>query len=406
MIQKVITCFCLFFSISFFAQEGTSSPYSFYGIGDVRFKGTIENRSMGGVSVIPDSIHVNIQNPAQLANLKLTGFSVGLTYANTKFENESLTGKARRTTFDYFAVGIPAKKLGIGFGLIPYSSVGYKNLSLSSEENPISTQYTGNGGMNKVYFALSYKLSKKINFGADVQYNFGTIKTSNIVLRDDIQYSTIETNESRLNGVNFDFGLTYQDKLTKKYSIFGGIVFTPESNLRVTNQRTIIVGSETEQPRVPNSSFKLPLKLAFGAGFGEVKKWVLATEVTIMNNSNFQNRFSDITTAKFENATRFSLGGYYIPSYTSYSSYLKRVTYRAGVRYENTGIIVREKSINDFAANLGFGLPLSGSFSHLNINFETGKRGTIYNNLIQENYFNLSLGLSLNDRWFVKSKYN
>jgi hypothetical protein len=36
------------FVVSFFAQEGTASPYSYYGIGDVRFKGTVENRSMAG----------------------------------------------------------------------------------------------------------------------------------------------------------------------------------------------------------------------------------------------------------------------------------------------------------------------------------------------------------------------
>jgi hypothetical protein len=44
----------------------TSSPYSFYGIGDVRFKGTVENRSMAGVAVEQDSIHMNLENPASL----------------------------------------------------------------------------------------------------------------------------------------------------------------------------------------------------------------------------------------------------------------------------------------------------------------------------------------------------
>ena len=38
MIKKIIVSICLLFSLALFAQEGTSSPYSFYGIGDVRFK--------------------------------------------------------------------------------------------------------------------------------------------------------------------------------------------------------------------------------------------------------------------------------------------------------------------------------------------------------------------------------
>jgi hypothetical protein len=60
----------LLLSLVSFAQEGTAS-YSYYGIGDVRFKGTVENRSMG-VAVEQDSIHINLQNPASFANLKMT----------------------------------------------------------------------------------------------------------------------------------------------------------------------------------------------------------------------------------------------------------------------------------------------------------------------------------------------
>ena len=126
MIKKIIVSICLLFSLAIFAQEGTSSPYSFYGIGDIKFKGTVENRSMGSLSVFPDSIHINIQNPAHLASLKLTGLAIGGTYANTKSKTEAQEAKARRTTLDYLAVGIPVGKGGIGFGLIPYSSVGYK----------------------------------------------------------------------------------------------------------------------------------------------------------------------------------------------------------------------------------------------------------------------------------------
>jgi hypothetical protein len=48
MIKKIIVSACLLLSLVSFAQEGTASPYSYYGIGDVRFKGTVENRSMAG----------------------------------------------------------------------------------------------------------------------------------------------------------------------------------------------------------------------------------------------------------------------------------------------------------------------------------------------------------------------
>lgn len=420
MIKKIVVSLCLLISLSALAQEGTSSPYSFYGIGDIKFKGTVDTRSMGGVSVFPDSIHLNLQNPAQLASLRLTTFATGGTYANTKSKTESQEEKARRTALDYLAIGIPVGKLGIGFGLIPYSSVGYKIQTLSDDETPIYSRYSGIGGVNKVFVGAGYQLTKKINIGADIQYNFGTIETTNLSYQSDIQYGSREINTSEIQGFNVNFGATYQTKINSKFSFFSSLTYTPESEMRLGNLRTIdIIQFSTtgtvnvierlEVEDVDDTTIKVPSKLAIGSGFGQPKKWLIGGEVTFLNNSVITNRFTDIDGSTFENATRYSLGGYFIPNYNSYSSYFKRITYRAGLRYENTGLVIvrpgyEDKSITDTAVNIGFGLPLGGTFSKINIGFELGKRGTTYNNLVEENYFNLSVGLSLSDKWFVKRK--
>ena len=423
MIKKIIVSICLLFSLALFAQEGTSSPYSFYGIGDIKFKGTVENRSMGSLSVFPDSIHINIQNPAHLASLKLTGLAIGGTYANTKSRTEAQEAKARRTSLDYLAVGIPVGKLGIGFGLIPYSSVGYKigkTTHVTNSNNDtirsIYSKYNGIGGVNKVFLGFGYRLTNKINVGATVQYNFGTIETTDLQYQTDLQYGSRENNISDLRGVNVDLGITYQTKVNAKYSFFSSLAYTPEAELTLGNTRNIDVVqllsssavSVIERQSIPveDTKIKLPAKLTFGSGFGEVKKWLLGAEITLLNNSVMSNRFNDIEGATFENSIRYSLGGFFIPNYNSYSNYYKRIVYRGGLRYENTGLVIQNKSINDFAANIGLGMPLSGTFTNINIGLEIGKRGTKYYNLVEENYINLSVGLSLSDKWFVKRKFD
>ena len=419
MIKNSIVALCILFSTHLLAQEGTSSPYSFYGIGDIKFKGSVENRSMGGISVLPDSIHINIQNPAQLAGLKLSGLALGGTYANTKSLSEDQEGKSRRTSLDYMAIGLPLGKIGIGFGLIPFSSVGYKiskTTEASSQNSGSIKKYNGIGGVNKVFLGFGYSLTKKINIGANMQYNFGTIETTGLLYQTDLQYGSRETNISELSGVNFDIGATYQTKLKGKLSLFSSLIFTPESKLKLSNARNIQIVQllsssaisviQSENIAVGNSTIKLPSKLALGTGFGEIKKWLLGTEVTFINNSVMSNRFDNITNSSFENSIRYSLGGYFIPNYNSYATYYKRIVYRGGLRYENTGLVIENKSITDFAANVGLGLPLIGTFTNVNIGLEVGKRGTTYNNLVQENYFNISVGLSLSDKWFVKRKFD
>jgi hypothetical protein len=99
MIKKFILPFCFLFSLASLAQEGTSSPYSFYGIGDVKFKGTADNRAMGGLTIFQDSIHLNFQNPASYAALKLTTLSVGGELFDYYFKNNCSGRKCKKIGF-------------------------------------------------------------------------------------------------------------------------------------------------------------------------------------------------------------------------------------------------------------------------------------------------------------------
>ncbi len=416
MIKKILIGFGLFFSAVIWGQEGTASPYSFYGIGDVKFKGTVENRSMGGVSVFSDSIHVNLQNPASFSHLKLTTFTVGANYNNVKLQNTSASETATRTTLDYLVVAMPvSKKFGASLGLLPFSSVGYKIQNYNEDTSQTSSRFFGEGGVNRFFGGLGYSINANFSIGADLNYNFGNISTNSIEYIPVVQYGTRELNTSRVNGFSSNFGVMYNRKVSEKMTVFGSLVYSPESSLTLDNERNITtvlviddfnaVPQEEGITQLSTTKLKLPSKFVFGIGIGEVRKWMVGTELTLQQSSNFGNRFNDINNVGYENAVKFSLGGYYIPKYNSFNRYLERVTYRAGFNYENTGLIINNESINNYGITFGFGLPLGGSFSNINVGFEFGKRGTTNAGLIEENYTNIHISLSLNDKWFVKRKY-
>lgn len=422
MIKKFLVPVFLLFSIITLAQQGTSSPYSFYGIGDVRFKGTAENRLMGGVSVFTDSIHINLQNPASYTGLKLTTLSIGGSFNTSRYNALNANEKAQRTTVDYLAVGLPvSSKFGAVFGLIPYSSVGYRIRTegledVSGESNNVIRKYNGTGGVNKAFLGLAYQIMPNLSVGLDVNYNFGNIETTNINKVTSFQYGIMETNNSELSGFNVNLGLMYQRKLTNKLDLYGGLTYTPESKLTSDNERvlssiayseeydsTIMSSLDSENSKV---NMKLPSKFSFGGGVGQKRKWLAGAEITLQQSSKMGNRFNDITNVTFENSIRYNLGGYFIPNYNSFSNYFSKVVYRAGFRYETTGMVINNESIRDYSFTAGFGLPLGGSFSNLNIGVELGRRGTAKALLVEENYANVIMSLSLNDKWFVKRRYD
>ena len=66
MLKRIFIGFFIFITAFSYAQEGTTSPYSFYGIGIQKFKGTAENRAMGGLSVMSDSIHLTVESAGSI----------------------------------------------------------------------------------------------------------------------------------------------------------------------------------------------------------------------------------------------------------------------------------------------------------------------------------------------------
>tara|TARA_R110001583_G_scaffold5101_1_gene28197 strand:- start:259 stop:1572 length:1314 start_codon:yes stop_codon:yes gene_type:complete len=437
MIKKLVLVFIAFIAIQSYAQQGTASPYSFYGIGTLKFKGTVENRSMGGLSIYTDSIHLNLRNPASYATQNLGSipfngesrpvkYSVGGSQSSLNFKSNSSSDKASSTTFDYMALSIPIGKFGVGFGLLPYTSVGYKLENVNSSGGLLN-KFRGEGGVNKVYVGVGYLLTKNLSIGADVSYNFGNIQNSIIEYAYDSEgnpllYQSRESNRSDLSGINFNLGLTYKTMINEHYEFVSGITYTPESNLTSNNQRTfstISINSSTGTEFELNSfetdldalglkqtSLTLPSKFSIGAGIGKPRLWFVGAEYTIQNTSKFFNPLFSSLTTSYENASTYSLGGFYIPQYNSFNSYLKRVVYRAGLHYENTGLIINNESINEFGISFGLGLPVGDLFSNANLGLEIGKRGTTNGNLIQENFVNFQISLSLNDRWFQKRKYD
>jgi len=418
MIKKILLGSLMLLSLHSFAQEGTASPYSFYGIGNVKFNGTVENKSMGGLGILPDSIHINLQNPAALSSLDLTSFSIAGTYNTLKLKTSDASEKARRTTLDYIAMVFPVGKLGLSLGMMPYSSVGYKIQKQGVDENSQSSRYTGIGGVNKAFVGAGYQITPKLSAGLDFGYNFGKIETNSAVFQPEVlevQYGSRELNTSQLKGVSFNLGMIYQTKL-KKYDVVSSFTFSPTTSLNSSNERnvaTITYNSagvervyDSQDIFVPDSKLKLPSKFAFGSGIGQLKNWFVGFESTFQQASDFGNLYNDDANVDFESASKIAIGGYFVPNYTSYSNYFNKITYRAGLRHENTGLVVNSESIKDTAFTLGLGLPVGGTFSNINIGLEFGKRGTTSANLVQENYTNISIGLSFNDKWFVKRKYD
>ena len=407
---------------SAFSQTDTGSPYSLNELGEINFLGNVSNLSMGGVDSAIDSIEFNINNPSSLAKLKTTNYLIGTFYKSTGISNNVSTDNINTANINYIAIGVPTKRFGFGFGVLPYSSVGF-NLQTTEDyntSNSINSRLFGaEGNINKAFVSIGIPFLKYFSLGATANYNFGKFNYEKFNLIENVNYGIFSNSSSEITGFTYNFSSNLSIPLKNDYTVNIVYSFFPEGELNSFNIKSLytsntsaitleslgdFVDVDLNSRGLENTNLPVPKKSIYSLGLEKKNSWFIGFQYETKLSSNFENVFLDIQNVSYRDANSFSVGGYLIPDSSSLISYWKRVKYRFGIKNEKKSIIVNNLPVNQFSLNLGLGLPIAG-LSKANLGLEIGRVGND-DNIVKENYFALRLGLSLNDVWFIKRKYN
>ena len=410
----------LFILISFFgySQKTSYSPYSYFGVGETNFSATVENQMMGGNTAYYDSVHQNMNNAASLSKLKFVNYSVGVDLKNTSYLSASTNEKSTAAAINYISVAIPTKLLSFSFGIKPKTSVGYLlENDDKSKTPPELNRFTGSGGVSNAFVSIGFELFKNWGFGVSSSYAFGNLNHYHTKILENIELYTMVSSESSVSGLDYNFSTVYQKTFNEKITLYSSIVYQPEAKYKSRNNQIISTidpnssfGGDSEEidlsaVGLKNTNIKIPNSLSFGLGLGQDKKWFLGFNYMKNDEGGYKNELMGLDNVEFKSSQTYSIGGFLLPEYNSFTNYFKTLTYRFGLRYKSGGLYVNNQQINEIGVNFGFGIPLAG-ISSANLGFEFGQRGTTKASLIKEKFFSIRLGVSLNDLWFIRSMYN
>ena len=401
-----------------YSQKSSFSPYSYFGVGDTNFTATVENQMMGSNTVYYDSVHQNMNNAATLSKLKFVNYSVGVGLKNSSYNTESNNEKSTVAGINYISVAIPTKLLSFSFGIKPQTSVGYLlENDDKSQTPPEFNRFTGSGGISNAFVSIGFELFKNWGFGFSSSYAFGNLNHYHTKILEDVELYTTVSSESSVSGLDYNFSTSYQKTFGEKITLYTGIIYQPEANYTSQNNQTINTinpngnfGGDSEiidlsSMGLKETNIKIPKSISFGLGFGEDKKWYLGANYKKTDAGGYKNQLMSLENVEFNSSQTYSLGGFYLPKYDSFTNFFSTVTYRAGLRFKSGGLYVNNQQVNEIGLNFGFGIPLAG-ISSANLGFEIGQRGTNKSSLIKEKFFSIRIGVSLNDLWFIRSMYN
>ena len=439
--QRFWLLFFVFSAVSLLSTAQENSPYSRYGLGDLLPSSSIINRSMGGISAgymdydkryeIKDgylkSQTINFTNPASYSKLRITSFDLGFEVDSRTIRSVDEVKKFKSVSpiISYVQLGVPLNRkhnLGMTFGLRPITRVNYK--IGSGQRLPgidsVNTLYQGTGGTYQVYTGLG-KSFGKFSVGFNAGYMFGN---KNYTTRRDfvpdsassVYFKSNYEQKTNIGGLFFDLGVNYRTQLNKTTVLSVGAYGNTKQNFNLT--RDIL--SETfeydangaVQPYdtvsfVKNQKGKLVYPSKYGIGFTveRMDKWMFGVDYTATSWSQY--RFFD-QTDMVGNSWTIKVGGQITPNAYNPKSYWSRVTYRAGVNF-GPDYIRADGKLQTFGFSAGAGFPVrkniyTNQYTSINLGLEYGKRGN-NDNILTENTFRVSLGLTLSDLWFIKKKY-
>lgn len=401
-------------------NNNTTSPYSRFGLGDLHHYSYGRTAAMGGATLgSRHEVQINSANPASYnANDSLSfvfDFGVDATLSNYKSNSGSL--KAKDVNFRYFSLSWPVtKKIGMALGLQPFSDMGYE-VGFTEDLTGIGKvyhSYTGEGTTSKAFFGTSISPIKGLSLGANLNYIFGRLnQNTNIGYQDANLFTLVKTEGTRLSDFTLTYGLQYDINLKKGQFLTVGVTLENQSNVaafhRLFSYKTITVGTSSLSDTIEyiaetKDHIKFPSTFGIGISYNKPNKLEINADYYYAgwSKSTFYGKADELIT----NQSRFSAGFEYIPNAFSIRSYLSRVKYRGGIHYEKSYLQLNNQQINEIGISAGAGFPFPKSKSTANIALELGKKGTLQDNLVRDNYAKISLYLNLYDYWFVKRKFD
>ncbi|GET30124.1 hypothetical protein [Prolixibacter sp. SD074] len=402
-------------------NNNTSSPYSRYGLGKLRDYGQGRSAAMGGIGIgtrFPDQI--NTANPASYTAVDSMTFLMdfGLSSRHTEFKSATSSNGDNNTNLNNLAISFPITRWwATAWGVTPYADKGYQvNLTSEVEGNAIATNFNGKGTLTRVFWGNGFNIVPNFSVGINAWYMFGTL-SDNIYLdypTDPNMYDYYETKSLRVQDFGFNLGLQYYFKTKNNNTWVVGGTFEPSqkysSKYTLHQEKALFRGTMNQitdtLTHVEDRSQQTKLPVSYGAGVSYVIKNRITLGADYFHQSWSNSTLFGQTPTYLTNRDRYAAGIEFNPNRNSIRSYWNRAFYRMGMFYENSYLYLNGTEISGYGMTFGVGLPLSRSRSTLNLSAELGRIGTTSNNLLEEDYVKLTLHIMLNERWFIKRKFD
>jgi hypothetical protein len=401
--------------------QNNNLPYSQLGLGDL--DDGFYNRTSGlantGIAYRSNRFLIN-NNPASFSGLSDQYFTmeIGLrgqyiTYAGTQVNVAST--ESADLTFRKLILGIKlTKHWGSSIGLLPYSTQNYEfsaPYDISGTTITIANHYyQGHGSVNRAYWANSYEFFHHLSIGVDASYIFGQLNQNDIIQASANGATLVSTtNNTNLQNMYFTYGMQLYGGIGKNWNYSLGGTYSVKTALLAASTKLVLNADSVALQNIQNQEGYMYLPEAWGAGLALTykQKYTIVADyryqnwngVAAQNESVYPGQGYAITSAQ-----RGSVGFEISKKKTFYNTRIELSYFQTGLYYENSYLQINGQQIKNYGITAGFGVNSLKSPMAYSIVFQYGVTGTTQNDLIRENYADVTFLINFGQIWYTKGK--
>ncbi|MDQ2721323.1 MAG: hypothetical protein M3Z26_16390 [Bacteroidota bacterium] len=418
MLKKKIGIQCIFFVLGFpliSTAQNNSSPYSVLGIGDIENSYFNRYTGMGGASVaLADARYINNSNAASLTAFlpRFYTFEISARYKQIFYSGGSVQAPNDKTSdLQMRRINLAAKitkHWGSSIGLMPFSTSSYSFSAYKTIQGTlqiIPTAYEGEGGINQLYWANGYSITKNTSIGITSSLLFGSLTQTESIQTGNAASTLITTSKNYLYNYYFNFSILTKKKLNNHWLSTYGLTFTPKTPLHsnYTVNVTDSSGAVVKNGIANDGYFTLPMGVNLGVALIKDGKYTFSVNAKSQywNNLNYSGQNYQLV-----NNNRISIGfqnsniqkNYYNQSY-------EKAFFQMGLYAGNSYLKVNNQQITDFGASIGYGRNSSRSGLGYIAALEVGRQGSTNTSVLSQNYVNLTFTFSFLDLLSSSKKY-
>jgi len=396
------------------AQNLANSIYSYRGVGELIDRGTSEQEQQGNIHAAYFSPYSpNYHNPASLSYLTLTNYNIGVT---GQFEEQKQNG-AYLKQYNAFAgnasLAFPLMRYGGAcLGFRPYSNAGLETRAagLNVQGQTADYRYIGTGGISRFFGGIAFTpltFLKDSNWhtfsiGYYASFLFGQVRRTESLLFSGTDTSgfynsaSIENNDYR--GALHQIGWQQSFRLTTSVFVCAGATYQFGQNIQKNTQGYYITNNSVTQQLIIADTLtgvtSAPVSWSAGLGLGITQRWRFWTDYARRETGS-----EPYATA----SQRFAAGMMFWPGPDGRGSIWQRSQYRLGASRTQNEMQINGTPVSSLTLSGGIGLGFRKLRPPmLNLGFEYRRRNG--QGLVSQDIFMLHLGISINEKWFIRRR--